>query len=307
MKTRIVLACLLLLASLNFSFGQGKLEYSGFFDSYYQKGKQNINFTLNLGLPFYRGDLCEACFTPGIGFGLGANYKIWPRVMFGVEFHYLTMKGDDKDLKRNISFTSNNLEFIGYGRFFFNDDIIRVAADRGRKPKFLKSYVVAGIGLLKYNPTSRFTEPFPPTDSSFLIDEGRYNGLGFIVPLGLGLSWRISNQFTLVTEAGYRLTFTDYLDDVSLRGNPKKNDGYGMIDIKLQYSPWMPKKKKAKTLAPPDKYDGPKGTDTWKNRKKEEPARKNNYYDDETPVEETPTEETPAEETPQEEPLPEGW
>lgn len=292
----------------SFAISQGKTEYSGFFDSYYYKGKRNLNFTLNFGLPFYRGDLCEACFSPGIAFGLGANYKLWPRVMFGAEFHYLKMKGTDRDATRNLSFTSSNMEFIGYGRFFISDDIIRVAADRGRPPKFLKTYIIAGIGLLSYNPVSGFTEPSPPTDSVFFVEEGiKYSRLGMIIPLGIGFTWRITNQFSIVTEAGYRLTFTDYLDDVSIRGNPKKNDGYAMIDIKVQYSPFAPKKKKSKTLAPPEQYDGPKGTDTWKNRKKEEPVnRRNNYYEEE---EETPKEEdVPQEEDKQqEEEQPEGW
>lgn len=327
MKNRFIIACLLLLTNLTSGFGQGKTEYSGFFDSYYYKGKHNLNFTLNVGFPFYFGDLCEVCFDPGIGFGVGVNYKLWPRVMFGGEFHYFMMKGSDNLTTRNISFTSVNMEFLGYGRFFLVDDIIRVAADRSRPPKFLKMYVMTGVGLLNYKPSSEFTEPSPPTDSSFFIPESG-GGLGVVIPFGVGFSWRISNRFSIVTEAGYRLTFTDHLDEVSLRGNPKKNDGYALIDVKIQYSPFAKKKKKAKTLAPPEQYDGPKGTDTWKNRKKEPPVQKrNNYYDyeeEETPDEENPDGENPdgenpeeenpdgetppEEETPtEEEPLPEGW
>lgn len=302
-KILLLLSAILLLGSV--TFGQkGKLEYSGFFDSYYYKGKQNLNFTGNLGIGFYRGDLCEMCFKPGLGFGLGANYKMWPRVMFGTEFHYLRLTGTDEEFRRNLSFESTILDFSIYGRFFLVDDVIRVAADRGRKPKFLKTYVVAGIGLINYSAKSSFTQPSPPTDTSLFYEENiGYPRTSFVIPVGLGFSWRISNRFSLITEASYRITFTDYLDDVSERGNPDKNDGYGMIDLKLQYSPFAPRKKKKKSMAPPDKYEGPKGTETWKNRKKEEPPRKNDYYDEEVPAEETPSEETPAEEGEEGQPL----
>lgn len=292
-KTALLLSAVLITLV---SFAQrGNLEYSGFFDSYYYKGKHNLNFTGSIGAAFYRGDLCETCFSPGLGFGIGANYKLWPRVMFGAEFHYVQLNGKDEDYRRNISFNTNVLDFTAYGRFYLADDIIRVAADRGRKPKFLKTYVMAGIGLANYNATSKFTQPAPPTDTTFYYSEGvAYPQSALIIPVGLGFSWRISNRFSIITEASYRFSFTDYLDDVSKRGNPDKNDGYGMVDFKLQYTPFAPRKRKKKSLAPPDKYEGPKGTETWKNKKKEEPVKQNNY-NEEYNLEEQPAEETPSE------------
>jgi hypothetical protein len=95
----------------------------------------------------------------------------------------------------------------------------------------------------------------------------------------------------LIVEANYRLTFSDYLDDVSVRGNPKQNDGYAVFNIKVQYTPTAPKtKKKRKAHAPPPAYEGPKGTDTWKNKKKK-PA--------ETPYEETQDPASPQETNPE--------
>jgi opacity protein-like surface antigen len=294
-KNRLLVIIIFSLIATN-GFSQGKTEYSGFFDSYYYKGIRNLNITGNFGLALPLSDLPTS---PGMAAGLGVNYKLWPRMMFGAEFHYLSMAGKDNQSNRNLKFTSSNLEFLGYARYYFVDDIIRVAADRARGTKFLKSYLILGVGLLKYNATATFTKPFPPTDSIYNYSE-KGSGLGLVIPAGLGFSWKVSNRVSLITELSYRYTFSDHLDAISTRANPKSKDSYMVMDFKLQFSPWIPAKKKSKTLSPPEKYEGPKGTETWKNRPKEQPAKKRNYYE-EPPVEETPKEETPAEETPTEE------
>src|SRR5690606_26970030 len=98
-------------------------EYSGFFDSYYYKGKQNFNFTVNGGLNVCLCDMAK--LEPGPSFGVGVNYKLWPRVMFGTEFHWMRLSGKDNMLNRNLSFSTVNLEFLGYGRLYLIDDIIR--------------------------------------------------------------------------------------------------------------------------------------------------------------------------------------
>jgi hypothetical protein len=262
-----------------------KLEYSGFFDSYYYKGIRNLNFTANAGMAIGLTDM--AVLKPGLAFGVGANYRLWPRTMFGVEFHYITLAGTDNQKNRNLAFKSNNLEFLAYGRLYFLDDVIRVAADRGRAPRFLKAYIMTGIGIVSYSPRAYFTNiETPPTDPMFLYNEGG-GGITPVIPVGLGLSWRISNKVSLITEGSYRYTFTDMLDGISKRGNPKNKDGYILVDVKLQIAPWAPSKKKSRSLAPPEKYEGPKGTNTWKNRPKEQPAKRNNYYqEEEQPAEE---------------------
>ncbi|MBX9852067.1 MAG: hypothetical protein K2X86_09945, partial [Cytophagaceae bacterium] len=267
------------------------------------KGIQNLSFTANGGVSSYVGDLCNLPGCMSYAFGLGVNYKLWPRVQFGTEFHYISLQGKDQQLtSRNLQFSSTNREFLAFGIFFMIDDVIRISRDRGNESRFFKAYIVSGVGLLRYSPTSSYFAV--PTDSAFVVPEGvGYPRMGLVLPAGLGLTWKISNRISLITEAAYRFTFTDYLDDVSVRANTKKNDGYGILDFKLQIHPFVPAKKKTKTLAPPQKYEGPKGTDTWKNRKKEEPVQKNNNYYEEEPTEEKKPEEepNPDEETPTEE------
>jgi hypothetical protein len=86
------------------------------------------------------------------------------------------------------------------------------------------------------------------------------------MPLGAGVRFELTRRVGLALEAGYRFTFSDYLDDVSttypaaavdplrasfidrgpqvgtppaepgsMRGNPNNKDGYLSLGIKLEY------------------------------------------------------------------------
>lgn len=235
-----------------------QLEYSGFFDSYYFRGPWAI--TAGFGMAGYNGDICGGlkCNTLRYVYSLGLNYKVWPRTVFGAELSYFNLQATDNNAQRNISFTSTNYELDVYGRFYFVEDIVRVAADRSRKPKRLKPYVHLGIGGLLYNPVSTYG---PLTDSANILSEGRtYPGITFVIPAGFGLSYSFSHRVSILAELTYKYTFTDYLDDVgAVRGKSTGlNDSYGMFNLKLQLAPWAPKVKRKKKYhgTPPDSNGG---------------------------------------------------
>lgn len=231
---------------------KNKLEYSGFFDSYYHRGP--ISYTLSGGLSAYTGDLCGGlpCQTFNYNFGIGLNYKVWPRTVFGVEFNYFTLGATDEVKNRNISFTSTNYELVVYGRFYFIDDIVRVAADRSRKYKKVKPYFTLGAGGLLYTPVSTYYAP--PVDSIFRTEGVSYPGITAVFPAGFGLQYVISPRVSVIGELTYRLTLSDYIDDVgAVRGNNKGlPDSYGFFNIKLQVTPSAPAKKKKKSLPVPE-------------------------------------------------------
>jgi hypothetical protein len=282
MRLRVQLAfiCLVISGLCNLANAQGKRhrEYSGFFDSYYFRGP--ITYTLGFNATAYRGDLTTGLIgTNSLGYGvsIGANYKTWPRVAFGGEFTYFTLSGKDFNATRGISFSSTNMELLAYGRFYFVDETVRVAPDRKKERDlvFFKPYFTTGIGLLHYSAVS--------TSSNYQVDSARIGeakGAGYVpvIPVGLGLALCPTHRLSFIIEASYRFTFTDHLDDVSARGNSSKKDGYGFVSFKVQYCPGTPAKKKKQNLPPPEKYDGPKGTKTWKNTPRETPKPKNNYY-----------------------------
>jgi len=250
------------------------IEYSGFFDSYYFRGPLNIS--IGAGAAGYNGDLCKifSCGKIAPTVSIGANYKLWPRVMFGADFSYLQLKGTDKIYPdRNLLFSFTGYELDVYGRLYFIDDVIRVARDRTRKPKTFKAFVSAGMGGLSFTSSGEQVSPY--ADTVFRLRR-IYPQYTVVFPLGVGLSFTISPRVTIITDFSYRIAFTDYIDDFRM----DRNDGFGTAMIKLQYSPTMPRKHKSKKgLAPPEQYDGPKGTETWKTRKPEKKQRNNDDYE----------------------------
>jgi hypothetical protein len=228
------------------------LEYSGFFDSYYHRGP--FNYTLSGGLAGYSGDLCGGigCQKLGYNFGLGFSYKTWPRVYFGGEFNYFTLGATDEVKTRNISFTSTNFEIIAFGKFYFIDDIVRVAVDRKKKHKNLKPYFTMGLGGLVFIPKSTYDSI--PADGVLKSEGLTYPGITAVFPAGFGLQYVITPRVSILGELTYRLTISDYLDDVGLiRGNNKGlKDSYAFVNIKLQITPAAPAKKKKRVLPVPE-------------------------------------------------------
>jgi hypothetical protein len=83
--------------------GQGSRtrEYSGVFDTYYFRGP--ISYTGSFSLASYRGDLSQRAFgTLGPMFSVGANYKLWPRTIFGTELSYFKLASKDFILVLNL-------------------------------------------------------------------------------------------------------------------------------------------------------------------------------------------------------------
>lgn len=250
-----------------------KREYSGFFDTYYQRGL--ITYYLGAGMTNYRGDLVEGLSLAGTSFGIsgGAHYKIWPHIVLGAEFSYLKFAANDFDEKRNLSFTGTGIEFGAFGRFYLIDEIIRVAPDRKKEASatFCKPYVHLGVYALYYSASAAINSPTNIVGKS--IESISYPRLSVAFPVGFGLQFRINNRMSLCPEYVYRFLLTDKLDGIDKLYGATKNDGYGTFMLKFQYAPSAPKKKKAASLAPPAPYTGPKGTDTWKTRKQEEQKR----------------------------------
>jgi len=252
------------------SFAQFKRqrEYSGFFDTYYYRGP--ITFTLGGGITNYRGDLTDGLSLKGLGagFSLGANYKLWPHIVFGTEFSYLKFHSTDFNTTRNLSFSTTGYELQAYGRLYLIDEIIRVAPDRKKESHytFCKPYIQLGLGGLFYNSTLNYDSITTQIKASV----GSGSGIAFVMPVGMGLQFTITQRSSLCLEYIYRFTTTDYLDNYAYG----KNDGYGLLQAKFQFAPTAPKKKKKLNLATPAKYEGVKGTETWKTRKQQEQNNK---------------------------------
>lgn len=274
---------LLVLNTLN-AVAQGERQYSGLFDTYYYRGPFSV--TGGAGMTLYNGNMSSK---PGYAVSIGANYKVWPRIVFGGEIMFNQLGGSKVTDSTKFSFTSSNIELDLYGRFYIVDDIVRISRDRTKQPTLLKPYITTGINFLRYQPTSTYVVNGQTIPASEGITKAGYTPC---VPLGLGLQIGVSPRLSVLAEVSYRYIFTDFVDYTSNRSSTGFANSYVLVGAKVQYSPFIPRKKKPKKSGgtPPAQYDGPKGTETWKNRKKEEPVRNEEYT---LPGEEQPNQENP--------------
>lgn len=269
---------------------KGKREYSGFFDSYYYRGP--VAFTLGVGPSLYSGDYAKGFYGNKIGFSIsgGANYKVWPRCVYGAQIRYTTLGSSYSDTTGSYSYSGSHTALDLYGRFYLREDIVRKSNDRNkfRKGKF---YVIYGVSILKY---SRF---------------------GFSFPLGLAYSYEFNTRLSLHGSFTHHFMISDKLDGLS-SGGP---DGYALINATIQYSPWGKKPKKKMKDTPPEANPNREEHQEWRKEKKKPKPVEEEYPlpgeneetpegenpegtegTEEKPAEDQPTEEKPAEETPEE-------
>jgi len=279
------------------SMSKRQREYSGFFDTYYFRGP--ITYTVGGGMSVYRGDLASTFSKNGLSYGLslGANYKLWPHTVFGLQFSYVNLQSKDDNTARNISFTGKVYELQAYGRLYIIDEIVRVAQDRRKESQytFCKPYITAGLAGILYSATAQINSPSyllaqynPALTHNRSVENIPYPRLGVAFPVGFGMQFNLDQRSSICAQYVYRYTLTDYLDGVSALGNSSTKDGFGLLTVMFQYAPTAPKGKKKMALPPPEKYDGPKGTETWKTKKQQQQQQRPQPQD-EYPIPESNT------------------
>jgi hypothetical protein len=234
---------------------QRLMTYRGDIRNKYGSNKmfESIGITFN-SLNYY-GDLSPApqristdlsLTKPGVGLLFGK--KVSPILSLRATFLYGTLSGSDSEsadkndpnngvfrYRRNLSFRNRIVEFSFVGMFDFkrNDGFY---TDR---EKWIP-YAFAGIGVIRHNPQAIAPEedlngnPLPNAGQWVnlrdLGTEGQYAKLSEkdanhgikpygkiqpVLPFGLGIRMRINEQLDASAEFGFRLLFTDYVDDVS--------------------------------------------------------------------------------------------
>ncbi len=175
------------------------------------------------GVAGYNGDLTQQRISvkqlrPSLSLNLKYNSGDFVNFRFGLA--YAKIGADDKNNKsrilknRNLSFKSDVFElnaiaeinlfdpvtftsypyiFGGVGVFYFNP----YTFDNNNKKTYLKPLSTEGEGLTE----------FP--------DRKKYSLIQACVPVGIGWKMPLNEKWDLSFEFGYRVTFTDYLDDVS--------------------------------------------------------------------------------------------
>jgi hypothetical protein len=219
------------------------------------------------GSATYYGELTN----PGTVIKYQPNFNVGIMKYFGenisvrVEMNWFMLQGSDVRANeagrklRALSFHSSceelsatgAINLYGTGRTYFRRPTINI-------------YAFGGIGLLHFNPKADYN------GKSYALEpmhtEGKsYSRVVPVIPYGLGFRLKTSPSTNIVIEAGYRKTFTDYLDDVSSkyiatspsysdaknffinpnpsnkfqagskRGDPSHNDSYFLLNAKIEY------------------------------------------------------------------------
>lgn len=241
---------------------------------YAMRRSRSLMFVGGIGTSSYLGELSNPGdylqAKPTINIGL--QYYFTRSFAVRADFSWFQLSGSDaksNDVEsgrqgRNLSFSSNNFEMSMVGIY----NLYPQGRTFYQRPAF-NVYAFAGIGLCYFNPTTDYqgtTYSLPALQTELVS----YSTFTPVIPMGLGVRFKLGPFVNLSLEGGYRLTFTDYLDDVStihhdasmfsdpiaaalsdrrgelnppqplkttgdIRGNPKTNDGYILYTARIEF------------------------------------------------------------------------
>jgi hypothetical protein len=158
------------------------------------------------------------------------NYTVKGNLIYG------RLRGDDAFTNelfrnnRNLHFRSPLIELsaqfewfpFGRGNTGYNYRMSGIARKGSRKPT-LSPYLFAGIGGFWFNPKGKYLDgnwyALQPLGTEGQTVEGSglkpYSRISVCIPMGIGLLYEIDKQWSVGLELTIRMTFTDYIDDVS--------------------------------------------------------------------------------------------
>lgn len=127
---------------------------------------------------------------------------------------------------RNLSFRNDIYEvsLLGEYNFYSQNDIARF----NRKRVDIRSYAFGGVAGLYHNPVTQYQGSWVPlrplhTEGQTMVNgRNEYSKFTVGLPVGLGVYWIYNRIYKLGVEVNWRMTFTDYLDDVSTTYVPKE-------------------------------------------------------------------------------------
>ncbi|MBX9851443.1 MAG: hypothetical protein K2X86_06755 [Cytophagaceae bacterium] len=207
-------------------FFLGGLQSS--FSQYYNPKCRYTAIGFSIKGSYFHGDIATPLQYVRPGLSVVAVRRVTPRISLATEIMWIRVMGDD--------FMSSNLQTPNkintYIRnLHFRNDIKEAAvylkydlfpsADHYRKRPIYNLYGVAGISFFYHNPKARVFKDTTMTKTKWLAlrpletENVRYSNFGLAIPIGVGIRYKLSLQWDMEVEVGYRYTFTDYLDDVS--------------------------------------------------------------------------------------------
>ncbi|MGK0365170.1 MAG: hypothetical protein ACI85O_002235 [Saprospiraceae bacterium] len=199
--------------------------------------QQNVEAGFFAGVANYQGDLAEDEIEIGetkLAYGGYISYLLNPKVIIRGNVYYGNISGEDTNSTelalRGFSFNADvleigvNAQWLIFGRSRYNNSGIFV-------PQFTP-YLSGGVAITTINADLTY----PDTDENNLNFPEKADTDNFlVVPISAGLRYELVEFLTLGFELGARATFSDHVDNVSLNGNPNKNDWYLFGGFTLGY------------------------------------------------------------------------
>jgi len=187
-------------------------------------------FGISLGAAHYFGDintrssLNRAQPSVGVFYRKQFNNYLAARIMA----HWAQLGYSDTYSKniyqktRNLSFNTDIFEIALCGDFNF------FRFEPGEKNFIFTPFISLGVGMFSFNPYAYlegkkvYLRPLGTegqnigyTDPNTGVSRKPYGSMSVCVPIAMGIKYNINERFNFTFQIGHRLTFTDYLDDVS--------------------------------------------------------------------------------------------
>lgn len=195
---------------------------------FFNSSAQTLTIGLGAGIAEYIGDVKFARGDPkqyAEAYGMYIAYNFNKRWELHIDLNRGTLKGDDalaidpNRVQRNLHF-KNVVTELGM-RMRYNILVEPKLQVYSKSKTHFTPYLFGGIAGFFNNPKAIFEQDWHElqplgTEGQFLPDSKLqpYSRIQLSLPMGLGFSYRMQ-KLIISAEVGYRMTFTDYLDDVS--------------------------------------------------------------------------------------------
>lgn len=224
----------------------------------------------------------------GYGYKLAEQWAVKGNLIYGRFYGSDSFTDEEHRHIRNLSFrspfveASATIDFSIIKERYGHRYDLRRNKGLGNLPNV---YIYTGISALYFNPKAQYTDgkwyalqPLGTEGQGIVPTREKYSRVTMAIPAGIGMNYVIDRNLGIGFEYGIRMTFSDYIDDVSntyvdpsvftdpmalyfsdptggtwvgsaaglQRGQNKYNDAYMFLSIKLTYklrpqSPGMPK------------------------------------------------------------------
>ncbi len=199
-----------------------------------------------LGSTVYLGDLNPTMSFKNARWGAGAffRYNINNRMSVKAGFNYGFLDAADKRIKRFPYLQARNLDFksqiaevaITYEINFFKYSTFE------RNTKRWTPYLFAGFSMFYFSPYTKYNGTKYKLESigtegqktpNQLSKNRGYNSYSFSIPYGGGFKIAVTQNWAVNVEVSSRLTFTDYIDDVSGSYADPEDVNYFIGDVNI--------------------------------------------------------------------------